>query len=331
MDELYRNRRLGLSFKGLGKKIGIDCSREEVVRIFDIARENSPGNLPNVQTMPISAKRQLPTPLWFLFSSELDEIAQHALPKRADVLSTGPHVRVQERLGEDSAPGCYKPISPLAKLFKKKLRRTLIVPAGVGKLCELEQWGCKLPSKLLSQTFDTAHSVAEASFHMTREWRPGEGRCQCGSTKRLRFTWKTVPVAYPSFFWGCVNYNRGDQARHDRATPCSGTLCACITAYFPLITTGDLVILKDRVAEVIKLWEDNESPMDTDYQQATNFYGGQKEQLPHTTKGVLKALQMVTSDLQCMLDERAGLCDKQKLVCHAITSRSMQANYNTCC
>ncbi len=103
MDELYRNRRLGLSFKGLGKKIGIDCSREEVVRIFDIARDNSPGNLPNVQTMPISAKRQLPTPLWFLFSSELDEIAQHALPKSADVLSTGPHVRVQERLGEDSA------------------------------------------------------------------------------------------------------------------------------------------------------------------------------------------------------------------------------------
>ncbi len=60
VDELYRNRRLGLSFKGLRKKIGIDCSREEVVRIFDIARENSPGNLPNVHTMPISAKCQLP-------------------------------------------------------------------------------------------------------------------------------------------------------------------------------------------------------------------------------------------------------------------------------
>ncbi len=77
------------------------------------------------------------------------------------------------------------------------------------------------------------------------------------------------------------------------------------------------------MAEVIKLWEDNESPTDTDYQQATKFCGGQTEQLPHTTKEVLKALQMATSDLQCMLDERAVLCDKQKgilLVCHAITA-----------
>ncbi len=125
----------------------------------------------------------------FLFSSELDEIAQHASPKRADVLSTGPHVRVQERLGEDSA-WMLQTYLTVGKFIQEEIETSFDRARWGNKLCELEQWGCKLPSKLLSQTSDTAHSVAEASFHMTREWRPGEGRCQCGSTKRLRFMWK---------------------------------------------------------------------------------------------------------------------------------------------
>ncbi len=62
-DELYKNRRLGMSFKSIGKKLGIECAREEVVRIYDILRENSPGTLPDIQSIPISAKRQLPSPM----------------------------------------------------------------------------------------------------------------------------------------------------------------------------------------------------------------------------------------------------------------------------
>lgn len=58
-DELYKNRRLGLSFK----KLGIECSREEVVRIYDIVRENSPGTLPDIQSIPISANVS-PRPLY---------------------------------------------------------------------------------------------------------------------------------------------------------------------------------------------------------------------------------------------------------------------------
>ncbi len=103
VDELYKNRRLGLSFKSIGEKLGSECSREEVVRVYDILRYNSPSNLPDIQSVPTSAKRQLPTPLWFCFSSELNEIAKHSLPdKVADLLTTVPHVRVLESLGDDS-------------------------------------------------------------------------------------------------------------------------------------------------------------------------------------------------------------------------------------
>ncbi len=237
----------------------------------------------------------------------MEEIAKHALPDRTDLLNAAPHVRVLDRLGDDSAWMLQTYLS-VGKIIEEEVHASFRSAQWGSKLSEHEEWTGKLPSKLLAQSFSLAHSVAEATFEMTSEWRPGEGRCQCGSTKRLRFSWKTAPIGYPSFFWGCVNYSRGDQARHDRARPCSGTFCACLASYFPLITTGDLVILKDRVEELVKEWSDKPCA-ETDYHNATKLYGGKKDELPLTTKdSVLKVLKMISSDLQSITDERAGIC-----------------------
>lgn len=288
--------------------MGIECSREEVVHIYDILRENAPNNLPDIQSIPISAKRQLPSPLWYCFSSELNEIADHALPGKTDILSSGPHVRVLERLGDDSA-WMLQTYLTVGKMIQEEVHASFQGARWGSKLSEIEEWTSNLPSKLLSQSFSIAHGVAEASFQMTKEWRPGEGRCQCGSSKRLRFTWKSTPIGHPSFFGGCVNFNCGDQARHDRAKPCTGTLCACLTAYFPLITTGDLVILKDRVEDLTKEWSEKPDLTEDDYCNTTKLYGGINHDLPHTTKeNVLASLRMVVSDISSIVDERSGLC-----------------------
>jgi len=78
-------------------------SRDEVVRVFDIIRDNSPGNVPDIQALRVPVKRNLPTPLCFFFNSELDLMAKYALPEKIDILGACPQVRVTERLGEDSA------------------------------------------------------------------------------------------------------------------------------------------------------------------------------------------------------------------------------------
>jgi len=71
--------------------------------VFDIIRDNSPGNVPDIQALRVPVKRNLPTPLCFCFNSELDLIAKYALPEKIDILGVCPQVRVTEQLGEDSA------------------------------------------------------------------------------------------------------------------------------------------------------------------------------------------------------------------------------------
>jgi len=113
-DELYKNRRLGLSFKSIGKKLGIECSRDEVVRVFDIIRDNSPGNVPDIQALRVPVKRNLPTPLCFCFNSELDLIAM-LYPRRLISLVLVHKFESQNDLGK-TQHGCCKYILQLGRL-----------------------------------------------------------------------------------------------------------------------------------------------------------------------------------------------------------------------
>ena len=263
--------------------------------------------MPDIQALSAPVRQNLPTPLCFCFNSELDLIAKHALPEKIDVLGACPQVRVTERLGEDSA-WMLQVYCTVGKIIEEETLNTLTSSQGNSKLAVQQDWTDKLPSKLLTQSFDIMHGVAEASLQMTNAWRPGEGRCRCGSRKRLKFSWKTSPMPHPSFFWGCVNYTRQDPQRHDRAQPCSGSLYNCLAKYVPSIATSDLTILKERVNEVCKDWKEMEEVYSDNYKHATQLYGGPEDQLPHTSQdGVSSVLQKVADDIQ--LEERTGLVE----------------------
>jgi len=111
--------------------------------------------------------------------------------------------------------GCCKYIT-VGKIIEEETLNTFTSAQGSSKLAVSQEWTDKLPSKLLTQSFEIIHGVAEASLQMTNAWRPGEGRCCCGSCKKLKFSWKISPT-HPSFFGGCVKYTRQVPQRHDRA------------------------------------------------------------------------------------------------------------------
>ena len=79
-DELYQNRHLGLSFKTISKKLGIDKSKEELLQVSRVLQAGCKDCLPSIDAVDISYRRSLPTPLWYLWDSELDIIGESALP-----------------------------------------------------------------------------------------------------------------------------------------------------------------------------------------------------------------------------------------------------------
>lgn len=50
------------------------------------------------------------------------------------------------------------------------------------------------------------------------------------------------PLPHASFFWGCMNYSRGDACWHDRAVACHGSLQAVIAAPIDHIYAADLSV-----------------------------------------------------------------------------------------
>ena len=100
--ELLENCRGGMSYASISKKLGIDPSKEEVLSVFKILKEVGDDFL-DVESEDIIIPRQYPTPLWFMWNSELDVIAQASVPDVNDILSSSISSRIIERLGEDAA------------------------------------------------------------------------------------------------------------------------------------------------------------------------------------------------------------------------------------
>ena len=98
-SELLHNRWLGLSYKQIGKKLGIDPSKEEVLTVFNVIQKQSNDQFLNVEQIKAPSKISPPTPLWFAWSSELETISSSAFPSAADLLSRCPHQQVIDRLG----------------------------------------------------------------------------------------------------------------------------------------------------------------------------------------------------------------------------------------
>ena len=64
-SELIYMKKLGLSYKQIGKKLGIDSHKEDVLQVFEAVGCD-------VQSITCPAKVAPLTPLWYLFESELN-------------------------------------------------------------------------------------------------------------------------------------------------------------------------------------------------------------------------------------------------------------------
>ena len=81
-------------------KLGIDPSKDEVLILYKVLHENLEGDLPAVE--PVTSLNCVSpcTPLLYMFDSELDQVANCALPSEADLLQGNPQCAVIDKLGE---------------------------------------------------------------------------------------------------------------------------------------------------------------------------------------------------------------------------------------
>ena len=73
-------RKIGLFYKQIGKKLGVDPRKEEIVKVYKAV---------DVATTDKINKSSPPTPLWYLFNSELDVVSS-SLPKPSTFFESEP-------------------------------------------------------------------------------------------------------------------------------------------------------------------------------------------------------------------------------------------------
>ena len=290
LDELHRNRKRGLSYKAIAKKIGIDTSKEDVLAISRVLE--SGGSLPSIESISTPYRRSLPSPLWFLWDSELEIIKKSALPSTSVVMSQNPHVRILKHLGED-AGWLLHTYCLVQNVVHSELRNSFEYASGVSPLGELDRWTNALPSSLVDQVLKIEKEVTDAACQMTKEHTSGHGRCHCGAVKSLKFKWKSHPIQYPSFFWGCVKYTSYDRTSHDSAKSQAGSVWAILSDVGISLLPTDAKHLHSKCSTLLGEIEAANDFVEID--QFNKVYGGPSESLP------IKGVEDVISSLRDIL------------------------------
>lgn len=297
-----KNRKLGLSYKQIGRKLGIDCHKEDVIQVYKAL-----GN--NIEAVKAPAKVSPPTPLWYLFDSEKELIKDHILPSQTDVKQLLPQSRVVSRLGENAGfmLNIYLKVS---QIMNEEILSTFN-GASDSSLGRLRKWDGDLASDVISKVSGIQKSVGQAAYELSDYFQNAEvGRCVCSATKALRFGWKNDLLPYPSFFWGCSKYTPFDAFKHDKATPLRGTFWNIVSDDIKIahISDKNLKLLQEKTAISITFWdgrnEDN-AEVEELLNQATTHYGGPEEDLPYKkTEHVILSLRGINKDLTSLLAER---------------------------
>ena len=102
VEELLENRRRGMSYASIGRKLCIDPSKDEVLNIYRAIKEAAPET-PDVEKENVTVLKHYPTPLWFLWKSEADIIAKECAVSLDGILSMGISSRIVSRLGEGAS------------------------------------------------------------------------------------------------------------------------------------------------------------------------------------------------------------------------------------
>ena len=261
-EELIENRRRGISFSNIGKKLGIDNTKEEVLSVFAVMKECD-ETLPDISEVDkdCAMVKNYPTPLWFLFNSELDIIPKESIPAAQHFLETSVQERVDGRLGE-RAEDMLTTYIQVNEIVKEELCSSIANCSGLSYLGKLRTWTNGLQNKLIAACSDTATCVAKSAMqHTTHLDAQSIGRCQCGGVKVLKVNWKCVSDT-PSFFWGCAHYRTFERYQHDRAVPFrSATIKSVVgSANVGKVTTKDLQHIKMMILDNDQFFKDNSEP-----------------------------------------------------------------------
>ena len=153
----------------------------------------------------------------------------------------------------------------------------------------LNAWTNNLPVSLLTKSWAIQRSIAEAAFMMADYYAPDQGTYKCGAILTLRFGWKTSPISYPSFFWGCAAFDRRDVGKHDQAKPHRTSLWEVIKRSLHAMTDKEIEVLREKLTTLGQEWrERNDQPdnpqLIADLQHATDRYGGPKNMIPYKSQ-----------------------------------------------
>ena len=203
VEELLENRRRGVSYASLGRSyIGIDPSKDEVLNVFRVIREVAPDiYTPVIEGEEVTTPKQYPTPLWYIWKSETDNITKECTPKLDSLLSLGLSARIFRHLGDDTTTklAAFIEVSDVLtedigisftnvdkkSIFGKELMWSNNLQAKVTHSCS--QLMIKIGKSVLQQSPNS-------------EATDGRGRCRCGATKLLKCSWHGG--IHPSFFLG---------------------------------------------------------------------------------------------------------------------------------
>ena len=300
--ELLKNRRMGLSYKQIGKKLGIDPSKEEVMTVYSVLNEGLEGDPLGVESIKAPARIQPPTPLWFLFDSELDLVANHAFPTEASVLQGNPQNAIVKKLGEHAGFMLQNYL-----LVAEVLHEQLSLSFTNHTSSQHETSMCNdLPAKLLHHIYNIEKSVAGAGYQMTAYGGGGKLRCQCGAVKTLRYKWKLQPIPHPSFFWGCVCFNPSEVFRHDKAKPHRHSAYDVLCDNQNHLTEKSIAALSDDLISAVEFWQTTEIDKDS-LDEANEYYGGPDDVTPFTSsKSVIAGLRRLSLMFEKVLEKRSG-------------------------
>ena len=179
VSELMYMKKIGLSYKQIGKKLGIDRHKEDVLQVY-----KSLGA--DVQSIKAPAKVTPPTPLWYLFESERDAIKKCMLPSQADVKQLLPQNRVVARLGE-SAASLLDIYLKVHTIINEEIQAAYNGASSKSSLGGFKKWDGDLSSCVIQQVYEIQKSVSQASVQLTSDYVNDVCRCVCSAIKTLRF------------------------------------------------------------------------------------------------------------------------------------------------
>ena len=165
-SEMIKQRRLGLSYKQIGRKLGIDPHKEDVIQVYtalgiDVEQVSGP------------AKVTPPTPLWYLFDSEREVIKNCALPSTADILQLLPHERICNRLGDNSGFSLATYLK-VAEIIDEEVQMSLTSAPSKSNIGELQQWDDGLSAALIHQSANIHLAIGRAAYQLSNLYFTGD-------------------------------------------------------------------------------------------------------------------------------------------------------------